>query len=664
MRYVEPAPLIEEPNVWIPGADGTRLAARIWRPADSTPVPAVLEYIPYRKRDGTVARDSRTHPLLAGHGYAAVRVDIRGSGESDGVLTGEYLASELADGVAIIDWIAAQPWCDGNVGMVGISWGGFNGLQIAALQPEPLKAVITLCSTDDRYADDIHRMGGCVLVDELSWSAVMFALNALPPDPELVGERWREMWMERLDGSGLWLTEWLRHQRRDDFFRHGSVCEDYSAIEVPIYAVSGWADGYSNAVFRLLQNLDVPRKGLVGPWVHAYPHIATPEPTIDFIGEMVRWWDYWLKGIDTGIMDEPMLRTWMQEPTEPAPAHDDRPGRWVCDPSWPSPNCAPVSMRLDATGALGTTSSGETTIATPLWVGRAAGKWCAYGHTPDQPTDQRVDDAGSVTFDSAPLPDRLEILGAPVADLLISSDRPIAQLAVRLCAVEPNGASTRVSYGLLNLTHRDSHADPEALEPGEWYRVRIQLNDAAHAFVPGQRIRLAMSTSYWPIAWPAPEQATIRLDCSGSRLQLPVRTDDGQQPLPFQPAFGVQPSPTTTLRPADGSVRVVEELGPGIHQIEILDDSGSVQLDDIGLVKQTRTVEKYSMTGNDPLSAHGEVTTIVAVERRDWRVDSQTSTILRVTDHSFIIEAVLTASLDGDEEFRREWHEEIPRDLV
>lgn len=664
MRYVEAPPLIEETNVWLPGSDGTRLAARIWRPTDPTPVPAILEYLPYRKRDGTVARDSRTHPHLVGSGYAAVRVDIRGSGESDGVLTDEYLPSELADGVAIIEWIASQPWCDGNVGMVGISWGGFNGLQIAALQPEPLKAVITLCSTDDRYADDIHRMGGCVLVDELSWSAVMFALNTLPPDPELVGERWREMWMERLEGSGLWLANWLRHQRRDDFFRHGSVCEDYSAIQVPIYAVSGWADGYSNAVFRLLQHLDVPRKGLIGPWVHAYPHIATPEPTIDFIGEMVRWWDHWLKGIDTGIMNEPMLRTWMQEPTEPAPTYDHRPGRWVAELSWPSPNVDMVTMHLDARGTLGATGGGETTIATPLWVGSAAGKWCAYGHTPDQPPDQRVDDAGSVTFDSGPLEDRLEILGAPVADLLVSSDRPVAQLAVRLCAVDVDGASTRVSYGLLNLTHRDSHSDPAPLEPGEWYRVKIQLNETAHAFEPGQRIRLAVSSSYWPIAWPSPELTRIRLDCGNSRLLVPVRSDDGTSLAPFAAAISAHPSPTTVQRPEQGSVTLHHDLGTDTHQIEVIDDSGRVRLDDIELVKEARTVERYSITGDDPLSALGEVTTTVAVERPGRRVDSETSTSLRVTASSFVIDAILSARLNGSEEFHREWHEEIPRDLV
>ena len=256
-------------HVWIPMADGVHLAARVWLPknAADNPVPAILEYIPYRKSDHTRPRDDLNHPYFAGHGYASVRVDIRGSGDSEGVLEDEYTAAELEDGVAIINWLADQDWCDGNVGMIGISWGGFNGLQIAALHPEALKAVITVCSTDDRYADDVHYMGGCMLADNLSWASIMFAGNSCPPDPAVVGDRWREMWLERLKGSGLWLDQWTRHQHRDAFWKHGSVCEDFSRIQCPIYAVSGWADGYSNAVFRLLANIDAPTKGLVGPWL-------------------------------------------------------------------------------------------------------------------------------------------------------------------------------------------------------------------------------------------------------------------------------------------------------------------------------------------------------------------------------------------------------------
>jgi putative CocE/NonD family hydrolase len=204
-------------HVWIEMRDGTRLSARVWLPkgAAASPFPAILEYIPYRKRDFTAQRDAVMHPYFAGYGYASVRVDIRGSGESEGVLTDEYLPLEQEDGVEILQWIAGQPWCDGNVGMIGISWGGFNSLQIAALRPPELKAVMAVCATDDRYADDIHHMGGCLLGDNLSWASVMFAYNSLPPDPQIVGERWREMWLRRLEESGLWLDTWLGHQRRD-----------------------------------------------------------------------------------------------------------------------------------------------------------------------------------------------------------------------------------------------------------------------------------------------------------------------------------------------------------------------------------------------------------------------------------------------------------------
>ncbi|HKL62398.1 MAG TPA: CocE/NonD family hydrolase, partial [Woeseiaceae bacterium] len=385
MRFTDDFPhrVRELENVEVPMPDGVRLALRIWMPEDAVhhPVPAILEYIPYRKRYGTAARDALAHPYMAGHGYACIRADLRGSGESEGVLEDEYLQRELDDGCELIRWIAEQPWCDGNVGMMGISWGGFNGLQIAAMQPPALKAVVTLSSTDDRYADDVHHMGGCLLGDNLSWASTMFAYNTMPPDPELVGERWRRMWFERLDGSGLWLAEWLRHQRRDAYWRHGSVCEDFGAIRCPVYAVSGWSDGYSNAVFRLLANLDVPRKGLIGPWSHKYPHIGMPGPAIDFLGELLRWWDQWLKGVETGIMAEPMLQAWLQDSVPPTTSYLERPGRWVGESEWPSPNVAERRYRFTRHHLRPPETEVEPYaigLQSPLTVGLFAGKWCSY----------------------------------------------------------------------------------------------------------------------------------------------------------------------------------------------------------------------------------------------------------------------------------------------
>jgi putative CocE/NonD family hydrolase len=465
MREVTALPwaVKEEEHLWIPMSDGTRLAARIWRPvsSDDEPVPAVLEYIPYRKRDLTAVRDSVHHPYMAGHGYACVRVDIRGTGESEGVLTDEYLDLEHRDAEEVLAWLADQPWCDGRTGMMGISWGGFNSLQVAARRPPSLRAIVIASFTDDRYADDMHYMGGCLLSDNLAEASTMFAYTTCPPDPALVGERWRDMWLERMEGSGLWLENWLGHQRRDDYWRRASVCEDYRAVRCPVFAVCGWADGYSNAVFRLMQHLDVPRKGLIGPWSHKYPHLGEPGPAIGFLQEVVRWWDRWLKDEDNDVMDGPMLRTWMQDSVPPSTSYEERPGRWVGEPSWPSPHVRRDALplaphRIARPGE--EVPEEELTIRSPLSVGQFAGKWCSYSAPPDLPYDQREEDGGSLVFDTGALTERCEILGGPVVELDVSATEPVAMIAARLSDVAPDGSATRVTYGLLNLTHRDRRA--------------------------------------------------------------------------------------------------------------------------------------------------------------------------------------------------------------
>ena len=294
-------------NVWIPLSDGCRLAARIWRPEDAheRPVPVLLEYLPYRKRDFMRFRDEPMHRYLASHGYASVRVDLRGSGDSDGLLDDEYTAQEHADGVEVIAWLAAQPWCSGSVGMFGISWGGFNSLQIAARRPPALKAIMTVCAADDRYTDDAHYMGGCLLTENLQWGAIFMMNQALPPDPEIVGDAWREQWKKRLEHLPNFPELWLRQPWRGDYWIEGSVRDHIDRIEIPVYAIGGWADAYTNAVPRLVETLNSPSKGLIGPWAHTFPHLGLPGPAIGFLQEAVRWWDRWLKGMDNGIDREP-----------------------------------------------------------------------------------------------------------------------------------------------------------------------------------------------------------------------------------------------------------------------------------------------------------------------------------------------------------------------
>jgi putative CocE/NonD family hydrolase len=677
MRIVEaedlPHRVREDETVWIPLKDGTRLAGRIWRPesSDADPVPAVLEFIPYRRRDLTAKRDSVHHPYMAGHGYACVRVDLRGSGDSEGVLQDEYLEQELSDAEEVLAWLAAQPWCTGRTGMMGISWGGFNALQVAARRPPGLGAIITACSTDDRYADDVHYMGGCLLSDNLSWASTMFAYNSCPPDPEVVGDAWRRMWRERLDHSGLWLDTWLRHQRRDAYWRHGSVGEDIGAIEVPVMAVSGWADGYSNAVFRLMEGLDVPRLGLIGPWSHKYPHLGQPGPAIGFLQQCVRWWDRWLKDADNDVMDEPMLRSWMQESAPPSTAYSERPGRWVGEPSWPSPHITEVVRPLapNRLAPPGTeVAPEEATVLSPLSVGQFAGKWCSYNAPPDLPYDQREEDGGSLVFDTEVLTERTEILGAPVLDLEFTCDRPVAMVAVRLSDVDPHGKATRVTYGLLNLTHAESHAEPRSLVPGERYRVSVPMNGVAQAFPAGHRIRLSVSTSYWPLAWPAPEPAALTVLLGGSTaLRLPVRPLDEADDVslrPFDAPEGTRPIATAQLRTGEQQWEVARDLVDYRSALNVVKDLGTVRFEDIGLDVTRRSTERYSWQGDDFASVEGRTEWRMRFTRGDWDVEAVTVTVLTSTPEEFHLHATLDAFEGGVRVAARTWNTAIPRDHV
>ncbi|SCK32142.1 hypothetical protein H181DRAFT_02570 [Streptomyces sp. WMMB 714] len=674
MRFVTNLPhkTEEEEHVRIPVSDGTHLAARIWRPvtAQEEPVPAVLEYIPYRKRDLTAVRDSMHHPYIAGHGYACVRVDLRGTGESEGVLADEYLDLEQSDAEDVIAWLAEQPWCNGRVGMMGISWGAFSALQVAARRPPNLDAIVIASFTDDRYADDMHYMGGCLLSDNLAEAGTMFAYSTCPPDPALVGERWRDMWLERLEHTRPWALEWLRHQRRDDYWRHASVCEDYQSVQCPVLASSGWADGYSNAVTRLLANLDVPRKGLVGPWSHKFPHLGQPGPAIGYLQEVVRWWDHWLKDEDNGAMDGPMLRTWMQESVPPSTSYEERPGRWVGEQTWPSPDIRPVSHPLSrhTVNPPGTTvGEEELTVQSPLSVGQFAGKWASYSAPPDLPYDQREEDGGSLVFDTEALTERVEILGTPTVELEFSVNEPIAMVAARLSDVAPDGSATRVTYGLLNFTRRDGTGEPEPLEPGRRYRATVQLNGVGQAFPPGHRIRLSLSTSYWPLAWPPPKPVLLSVYAGGSALTLPVRpaSEEGEmRGKPFEEPEGTPPIEVSYKTPVDSRWEVRRDLVNYGSALEILKDAGTVHFEDIDLDVHRKAFERYDSVADDFESPRGESAWTMAFSRDEWDVRTETRTVLTSTGTEFVLHATLDG-YEGDRRvFSRTWNERVPRDFV
>jgi putative CocE/NonD family hydrolase len=642
-------------NLWIPMQDGVRLAARVFMPTDagSNPVPAIIEANPYRKRDGLLHRDTLAYRYLAGHGYACLRIDLRGSGDSEGTMEDEYSQQELDDLYAAIAWIAAQKWCSGRVGMTGKSWSGFNALQVAAMQPPALKAIIPVHAAADRYADDVHYMGGTLIHDNFAWASIMYSLEALPPDPAVVGDAWRDMWQQRLDHMEFWLKRWAEHQRRDAYWRHASVCEDFSRIRCPILSVGGWEDGYSNTVPMLLEGCpDIPVHGLTGPWGHAFPFNALPAPQIGYLQYCLRWWDRWLKDADTGIDREPAYRVWMNDSYRPDPNALTRDGNWIVEDRWPSDRIATRSWHL-APGMLADRPGGDwqASLRSPADTGITNLEWCSQGDgTADLASDQRADDARSLTFDTEPLEAPTAILGAPVVELIVSADRPQAKIAVRLCDVWPDGASSRVTFMLFNLAHRDGHASPSPLEPGKRYRVRIALNHVAHRFRAGNRIRIAVSSEWWPIMWPSPEAATITIH-GESQLHLPMRPD-----RPEDSAWADLGTPETappveseTLREGRIERTVTHDIGAGTTTVRMVKDSGSEYLPTVDIQTEFEHEETYSVTDGDPLSATAETRGTQHLSRDGWRIDTRARTTMRATKDAFL----LTAEMDIFENERR-----------
>lgn len=649
-------PLAEAVDAWIPMADGVRLSARLWRPTGEPGerFPAVLEYIPYRKQDAYRSLDDVWGPTLAGYGIAYARVDVRGSGDSEGVLVDEYLPSELEDGCAIIAWLAAQPWCSGKVGMRGISWGGINTLQIAATQPPALAAIMPMGCLDNRYTDDAHYIGGALGHTNFQWGIGFKAVMAGPPDPLIVGEAWEAMWRQRLEATEPILQTWLEHRRYDAYWRRGSICEDWGAIKVPTYIVAGWQDTYANPVGRLLEHLQVPRKAIIGPWGHTYPWAAQPHG-LDWAFEEVRWWDHWLNGVPTGIMDEPMLRVFM--PYRPASEvlPEESPGRWIAEDAWP-PRVVERKLYLSdgaltdrprPTNAVAYVGDRIVGLTKPEWLDRP-------------PVEQSPDDARSLFFRTPALQEDLELLGAPMLCVRVSSDRPVAKLAARLVEITAEGRSWLVTYGLLNLTHRSSHATPEPLTPGEAYDIELTLGVIAHRFRAGSRIGLAISESLWPLVWPSPEIATLTFalgaDC---RLTLPVRPMEAEPP-PF-------PIPERHTPPRDGAARPTTEtepVAPGLYRIVLETPPAPNLIKATGATLSRGRLETSEIREGEPNSCVWSHRATSSWRRGDWDCAAEATCELTSTADEFQLSEGLTARSGGEVVFERHTKSRIPRDLV
>jgi uncharacterized protein len=670
-----PVRVQEVENIWMTLSDGCRLAARIWIPegAERIPVPAILEYLPYRKRDFTRRRDESVHRWFSGHGYACVRVDMRGSGESDGILHDEYLLQEQDDALEVIAWIARQPWCSGSVGMMGKSWGAYNSLQVAARNPGALRAIIAVMGTDDRFAECVHYSGGSLLNDNFWWGCIMQMFNARPPDPEIVGGRWREMWLERLQAERFWPELWLEHQELDTYWKHASVCVNYGAITCPTWFWGGWADWDRDTPLRLSQHLKVPHKVTVGPWPHLYPHESTPGPAVGFLQEALRWWDHWLKGQDTGLMSEPPLRFYMMDGVTPTPHVPHRPGRWIGERGWPADHIVTRTFVLNA-GRLDTEADPESalSVASPQTTGIASGDWASFGVPGDIPGDQSFDSFGSLEFDSDRLDERLEILGNCQTILDLAVDRPLASVTVRLIDVAPDNSAALVARGFLNLAHRDPSQGPSGVVPGTRYRVTVPLTGTAYAFALGHRIRVAISTAYWPIIWPAPEPVVLTLFTGTSQLRLPKRDasphDAALRALP--PPISSPSSPITVLREGriERSVCMDQITGEVNHRLYVdggvFGPVGKIRLCDIGMEMGHVYERNYSIRPNEPNSARAKMTQSYEMGRGDWKIRIDAGAEMGSTPTEFLLKAWIEAYEGEEVVCRRVWKTNIPRKWV
>lgn len=634
---------------WIPMPDGVRLHTRIWSPASPDgPVPVLLEYLPYRLDDWTAPRDSERHPWYAQHGYASVRVDIRGSGSSDGFFDDEYSEQELRDGEAVIAWLAAQEWSTGAVGMFGISWGGFNALQLAARAPAALKAIVTVCSTDDRYDNDVHYVGGAVLgIDMAAWGATMFAFNSRPPRPEVVGSGWVGRWRERLEANRPMTPVWLSHQERDDYWRHGSAAEEYGNIGAAVLAVGGWADPYRDAVLRLVSNVQSPVKGIVGPWSHQYPDRGlAPGPSIGFLQETLRWWDRWLRDEDTGVEQDPALRAWINDGEAPATYYASRRGRWVGAEAWPS---AATHRRVLPLATLRGGGDGPVVVRSPQHTGADAGRFFPFGNATDLPPDQRAEDGRSVCFD-LPVGKAFDLLGNVVVTLSVTSDEPRATLTVRLCDVAPDGSSTLVTRGVLNAAKRDGMDRNDPLVPGATASLPVQLVATGHRFAAGHRLRIAVSSSYWPWVWPHGTEATLTVDPTTSEVCLPVWTRDTDDDVRFDEPERSTPLAIERVAPTERLPQrtVTHDVESGEWTLDVDPGYGGGRVYPDGLVFSEDARETYRIRSDDPNSAVAASRWSIGLAKPEWTARLETTSEVTADADAFhVVNTVRAWARDG-----------------
>jgi putative CocE/NonD family hydrolase len=638
----------------IPTRSGVTLGATIARPNTTEPVPVLVTYHPYRGAwEGTVGYDARYY---AERGYAFVYLHARGSGNSEGASVDEYTAEETADGYDAVEWLAAQNWCNGSVGMLGASYSGFTALQVAALAPPTLKAIAPAYFTDRRYTDDCHYKGGCLrgYYDTLTYGLSMVAMNALPPYPLAVGDAWADMWRRRLEESEPYLLKWIEHPVEDDYWAQGSVIGRYDQIRAASFLIGGWNDGYPNPPLRTFQALTVPKKLLVGPWSHTYPDRSHCGPRIDIYFELLRWWDRWLKGIENGVEKEPKVQIYAREFEPPVQDRTLIAGAWFVGDDLPagaattwnlgdgelSPN--PSSPSRSGEGELTEVDRFEylpaASVNGGLWDGGSA--YCLPG-------DQRPDEARAVNYTSAPLAEDLLIFGRPNVSLVISADVPVLPLAARLCDVGPDGTSVLVTKGILNLTRVDGMDAPRPLVPGEPVHVTLDLEATCWRFRAGHRVRLSVNGSDFPNIWPTPFRGEGRIHRGAgheARLSLPLWPEARPAGDPFLPS--PHPPASTGSGGDPPPWRIVHDvLEQRTHYVM---SSGN----------------EFVVSNRNPALAYTRARNTLSASWEGFTARAEASVALASDERSFHLTITLNVSVNDVPHFQRRWHRSVARRLM
>ncbi len=582
-------------EVWIPMPDGVRLAADLWRPKGAPAgerFPVLLEYLPYRKNEDRGGRYAQ-YSYFVRRGYVVARVDIRGTGASEGTLIPyEYSEIEQRDGEEVIAWLARQPFSSGRVGMFGISWGGFNSIHMAMRNPPALKAIVAVDATDDLYEDDVHFIDGMMHVD--SWEMSQDLANAMPAAPNYrIDEQY---FRERFD-QPPWMLVYKHQQRDGPFWDRTALKTRYEAIRIPTFVVGGWYDGYRDSVPRMLEKLRAPVKAIVGAWDHTFPDEPYPKPGFDFRREMVRWFDRWLKDRDNGIEREPRLAVYVRRWHPPGPYLEVAPGFWRFEDGWPIDRIRERVLFPRPDGSLSSEAPPESVSQlryVPTTGVEAGGPVMWFG---DVAPDQRPTDAFSLVYETPPLAEDLEILGLPRAMLRVSADAPLAHWFARINDVAPDGTVTLVANAGQNGAHRESARDPKAIEPGKAFPLEIELHFTSWIFPKGHRIRLSVANAQWPMIWPTPYPMTTKLHmgAGGTRLLLPV-VPPADRP---RPDFAPIPPPGPEL--------------PGFEAIDIGTPSGYGEIS---------SVDRNPRTGHATI-----VATSASASRYPWAEERRTESI-------------------------------------